>query len=245
MSDLYVYGLHAVKKALQLSIDDCQCLFCVDGKNPRLQQLVSLANQKGLRIEKRQRDELTSLCGSDKHQGCVVSLHASAHHAVSLSELLQSVASDDVFLVLDGVQDPHNLGACLRTSDAVGVRAVIVPRDRASGLTPVVRKVSAGGAESVPLITVTNLSRALNELKDAGVWLVGTTGAAHTTLYDEKLKGPVALVMGGEGDGMRRKTAEACDFLVRLPMLGSVESLNVSVAAGVCLYEISRQLRNW
>ena len=241
MSESLVYGLHAVKKALQLSIDDCRCLYQAEGRNPRLQQVASLARQKGLRIEHKTRDELTALCGSAKHQGCVVALHGGAHRAVSLGELLQSISASDLFLVLDGVQDPHNLGACLRTADAAGVRAVVVPKDRAASLTPVVRKVAAGGAETVPLITVSNLSRALEELRQAGVWLVGTSGEAQRSLFDQELDGPLALVMGAEGEGLRRLTAQACDYLVHLPMRGQVESLNVSVATGICLYEINRR----
>jgi 23S rRNA (guanosine2251-2'-O)-methyltransferase len=241
MSANVVYGLHAVKKMLQLSVDDCQELHCQPGRNPRLQQIVALARQHGIRIHNETRERLSELAGSDKHQGCVLSVSAGSHRAVSLKESLQQVAPDDLYLVLDGVQDPHNLGACLRTADGAGVKAVIVPKDRAVGLTPVVRKVAAGGAESVPLITVPNLSRALEELKAAGVWLVGTSGDAEASLYEQNLSGPLALVMGAEGEGIRRLTAEACDFLVRLPMLGQVESLNVSVATGICLYEINRQ----
>ncbi len=145
--------------------------------------------------------------------------------------------------MLDGVQDPHNLGACLRSADAAGVAAVIVPRDRAAGLTPVVRKVAAGAAETVPLVAVVNLARTLRELKERGIWLVGTDDAADKTLYDADLTGPLALVMGSEGEGMRRLTRECCDQLVSIPMAGAVESLNVSVAAGVVLFEAVRQRR--
>ncbi len=236
-----IYGLHAVKKMLQFSLQDCQQLYCLQTKNQRLQQIISLAKQKEIPVKFHSRDELTELAGSEKHQGCVLGVKEGDHQVVSLSELLQNVEQDSLFLILDGVQDPHNLGACLRTADAAGVTAVIVPKDRAASMTPVVKKVAAGAAESVPLITVTNLARSLKELKQAGIWLVGTSGDAEKSLYEEKLSGPIGLVMGAEGEGIRRLTAEQCDYLVKLPMKGQVESLNVSVATGICLYEINRQ----
>lgn len=241
MSSQYVYGLHAVKKMLQFSIDDCEALYYLESKNQRLQQVVSLASQKQLALIKVDKEKLSELADTDKHQGCVIKVSAQHVKAVSLKELLLQVDHQDLYLVLDGVQDPHNLGACLRTADAAGVKAVIVPKDRAVGITPVVKKVAAGGAESVPLITVTNLARSLKEMKEAGVWLVGTSGDADKTLYEEQLTGPVAVVMGAEGEGIRRLTAQECDYLVKLPMLGQVESLNVSVATGICLYEVMRQ----
>ncbi len=240
MSD-FIYGLHAVKKMLQFSLDDCEQLLCLQNKNQRLQQIISLAKQKEIAVSFYSKDELTKLTDTEKHQGCVLKVKQGHTKVVSLKESLQNVNPDSLFLVLDGVQDPHNLGACLRTADAAGVSAVIVPKDRSAGMTAVVRKVAAGGAESVPLITVTNLSRSLKEMKDAGVWLVGTSGDAEKSLYDENLSGPLALVMGAEGEGIRRLTAEHCDYLVKLPMKGQVESLNVSVATGVCLYELLRQ----
>jgi 23S rRNA (guanosine2251-2'-O)-methyltransferase len=241
MTEQTVYGLHAVKKMLQFSMEDCEELICLDTKNQRLLQIISLAKQKNLAVCYQSRDQLTSLAGTDKHQGCVLRVKAGHAKVVSLDELLQNITAESLFLVLDGVQDPHNLGACLRTADAAGVAAVIVPKDRAASMTPVVKKVAAGAAESVPLVTVTNLSRSLKDMKDAGIWLVGTTGDAEKSLYDEDLQGPIALVMGAEGEGMRRLTTEACDYLVKLPMKGQVESLNVSVATGVCLYELLRQ----
>ncbi len=240
MSSQYVYGLHAVKKMLQFSINDCESLYYLDNKNQRLQQIISLAKQKQLSLITVDKEKLNDLAGTDKHQGCILKVSAQHARAVSLKELLLKVDSNDLYLVLDGVQDPHNLGACLRTADAAGVKAVIVPKDRAVGITPVVKKVAAGAAESVPLITVTNLARSLKEMKDAGIWLVGTSGDADKTLYQEKLRGPIAMVMGAEGEGIRRLTAEQCDYLVKLPMQGQVESLNVSVATGICLYEINR-----
>ncbi|MBC8210182.1 MAG: 23S rRNA (guanosine(2251)-2'-O)-methyltransferase RlmB [Gammaproteobacteria bacterium] len=237
----YSYGLHPVKKMLQFSIDDCEQLLCLQSQNQRLQDVISLAKEKKLVVTFSSKQELSDLAGSEKHQGCVLKVREGRSRVISLDEILQQVTDDSLFLVLDGVQDPHNLGACLRSADGAGVSAVIVPKDRAVGMTAVVQKVAAGAAESVPLITVTNLSRSLKALKDAGVWLVGTSGDAEQTLYQLTLKGPIALVMGAEGEGMRRLTAEQCDYLVKLPMKGRVESLNVSVATGICLYEVVRQ----
>lgn len=242
MSQHYIYGLHAVKKKLQLSHEDCLELMCLENSNQRLQQNISLAKQKGVRVVYTSKENLSTLAESEKHQGCLMQINAQQSNTVSIKELTQNLKPNSLILVLDGVQDPHNLGACLRTADGAGVSAVIVPKDNAVGLTPVVRKVAAGAAETIPLITVSNLSRSLKELKDAGVWVVGTSGDANISLYDEKLHGPIALVMGAEGDGIRRLTAEQCDYLVKLPMRGSVESLNVSVATGICLYEINRKL---
>ncbi|MDJ0832885.1 MAG: 23S rRNA (guanosine(2251)-2'-O)-methyltransferase RlmB [Gammaproteobacteria bacterium] len=241
MSFSTIYGLHAVKKMLQSAAEDALELHCLQNRNQRLQQLISLARQKNLEIVYATRQQLDALAGTDKHQGCVLKVRAGHSKVTSLQESIQNLDHNDLFLVLDGVQDPHNLGACLRTADAAGVKAVIVPKDRAVGMTPVVRKVAAGAAESVPLITVTNLVRSLKDLQAAGVWLLGTTGEATTSLYEQDLTGPLALVMGAEGEGIRRLTAETCDYLVRLPMRGQVESLNVSVATGICLYEINRQ----
>ena len=242
MPSHYVYGLHAVKKKLQLSHEDCLEMMCLKNSNQRLQQNISLATSKGVRVVYVDKDNLTALADTDKHQGCLLHVNAEQGQSVSIKELTQKLHPKSLILVLDGVQDPHNLGACLRTADGAGVAAVIVPKDRAVGITPVVRKVAAGAAESIPLITVSNLSRSLKELKDAGVWVVGTTGEAKVSLFDESLTGPIALVMGAEGEGIRRLTAEQCDYLVKLPMKGEVESLNVSVATGICLYEIIRKL---
>jgi len=158
-----------------------------------------------------------------------------------LFDILNSLQEPPFLLILDGVQDPHNLGACLRSADAAGVHAVIAPKDRAAPLTDTVRKVACGAAEHLPFVTLTNLARTLKRLKQAGLWLVGTADDAEQSLYEVDLKGPLALVMGAEGKGLRRLTRESCDFLVHIPMAGSVECLNVSVAAGVCLFEAARQ----
>jgi len=245
MTEPVVYGLHAVRKLLQLNPERARRLRVSNKRNKRLDQLVVLASKQGVEVETVDRDELDRLAGSDRHQGCVLELSEVATPSLNLQQALQDIGPESLFLVLDGVTDPHNLGACLRSADAAGVKAVIVPKDRAVGLTPVVRKVAAGAAESVPLIEVTNLSRALQQLQQAGVWIVGTTGETETSLYDQNFSGALALVMGAEGEGMRRLTAEHCDFLVKLPMLGQVESLNVSVATGICLYELNRQRKVW
>ena len=241
MTESVVYGLHAVRKLLQLNPERARRLRVSGKRNKRLDQLVALARKQGVGVETVDRADLDRLAGSDRHQGCVLELSEAATPSLSLQQALQDIGPESLFLVLDGVTDPHNLGACLRSADAAGVKAVIVPKDRAVGLTPVVRKVAAGAAESVPLIEVTNLSRTLQQLQQAGVWIVGTTGEAETSLYDQNFSGALALVMGAEGEGMRRLTAEHCDYLVKLPMQGQVESLNVSVATGICLYELNRQ----
>ena len=160
-----------------------------------------------------------------------------------LDALLDDLVGPPFLLILDEIQDPHNLGACLRTADAAGIQAVIAPRDNAVGLTPTVAKVASGAAETVPYVQVTNLARTLDSLKARGIWLVGLAGEAEADLYGIDLQGPIALVLGGEGRGLRRLTRERCDYLARLPMLGTVESLNVSVATGICLYEALRQRR--
>ena len=160
-----------------------------------------------------------------------------------LSDLLQAARKDILLLILDGVQDPHNLGAILRTAEAAGVHAVLSPKDRSVPVTEVVRRVACGGAERVPFVRVTNLARTMRQLKEAGIWIVGTDDKAVESLYERKLTGPLAIVMGSEGKGMRRLTSEHCDFIVKIPMLGEISSLNVSVAAGVCLFEVARQRR--
>ncbi|MBG7610125.1 MAG: 23S rRNA (guanosine(2251)-2'-O)-methyltransferase RlmB [Anaerolineae bacterium] len=240
MSQSYIYGFHAINKMLQHSPQSCVELICTEGKNPRLLSLIGSARQARLPIRFESRELLSDLSGGAKHQGCVLQIVESSPNALTLDQLLQQNHNRSLYLVLDGVQDPHNLGACLRTADATGVDAVIIPKDRSAGLTATVRKVAAGGAESVPLLEVTNIARSLKEMKKAGIWIYGTSGEAIADVYQYSYDSAVALVMGAEGDGLRRLTAEQCDHLVKLPMLGTVESLNVSVATGVCLYEILR-----
>jgi 23S rRNA (guanosine2251-2'-O)-methyltransferase len=239
MSTTYVYGIHAVMRRLQQSPRQCVALLCVDRRNPRIVELIDLASDAGVEVRFEKRELLTKLGDSSKHQGCLLQTIETAP-LVDFQQCLDSIGPDSLLLVLDGVQDPHNLGACLRSADACGVDAVLIPRDRAVKVNATVRKVAAGGAESVPVIEVTNIARSLKELKQAGVWIYGTSDHASASLYDHDYRGPIALVMGGEGSGLRRLTMESCDHLVKLPMRGQVESLNVSVATGICLYEILR-----
>lgn len=237
-----IFGLHAVMAALR-SGRECRKLWLQDTRHDhRLQDVEARARALGVAVERVPRRQLDQLAGAPGHQG-VVGEFAASVHPETLEELLDGLDVPPFLLVLDGVQDPHNLGACLRTADAAGVHAVIAPRDRACGITPVVRKVAAGAAETIPFYPVTNLARTMRELKARGIWLTGTAGEADRTVYDVDLTGASALVMGAEGEGLRRLTREECDHLVRLPMAGSVESLNVSVATGICLFEAVRQRR--
>jgi 23S rRNA (guanosine2251-2'-O)-methyltransferase len=208
----------------------------------RLAELTALAHRSGVQVSAIDDASLDKLADGGRHQGVVAEILArTSDPETQLEEALEAAKNVPLLLVLDGVQDPHNLGACLRSADAAGVTAVIAPRDRAAGLTPVARKVAAGAAETVPFVPVVNLARALRDLKDRGIWLVGTDDNAEKTLFEADLTGPVALVMGSEGEGLRRLTRECCDQLVSIPMAGAVESLNVSVATGVVLFEAVRQ----
>jgi 23S rRNA (guanosine2251-2'-O)-methyltransferase len=241
------YGIHAVRALLTRSPQRVRRVLTASGResSARLDELRSLAQQAGVATGVADHAELDRLAEGERHQGAVAEIVPRAGDPeTQLEEALEALGeAPPLLLVLDGVTDPHNLGACLRSADAAGVAAVIVPRDRAAGLTPVVRKVAAGAAESVPLVAVVNLARTLRELRDRGLWLVGTADDAPRTLYDVDLSGPTVLVMGSEGEGMRRLTREACDELVSIPMAGAVESLNVSVATGVALFEALRQRR--
>ena len=241
------FGLHAVEELLRSQPQAVGRLWIARGRQDgRMQALLSLAEKAGVTIERAQREKLDALT-SGRHQGVVAELLGAHTQASDLrwseAQLCEAVRDNAraLVLVLDGVTDPHNLGACMRSADAAGVTAVVTPKDNAADITAVVRKVACGATETVPLVRVTNLARALDALKEAGVWLYGAAGEAEQSLYDCSLGGPMALVMGAEGTGMRRLTRERCDFLVSLPMAGSVSSLNVSVATGVCLFEIRRQ----
>ena len=239
------YGVHAVRVLLTRTPDRVQKLWLQDGKEgDRLSELRQLAGERGIQVGTADTATLDRLAAKGRHQGAVAEIAPRSEDPETLLEVaLETASGPPLLLVLDGVQDPHNLGACLRTADAARVTAVIAPRDRASGLTPVVRKVASGAAESVPFVAVVNLARALRDLKQRNVWIVGTSDAATRSIYDADLTGPTALVMGGEGEGMRRLTRDHCDELVSIPMAGVVESLNVSVAAGVVLFEAVRQRR--
>mgnify|MGYP006181669561 FL=1 len=236
-----VFGIHAVEAFLQRAPQDVLELFVMkDRDDKRMQPIIQLARQNGVSVQFCNRRTLDDMV-SGQHQGVVAKarLQSSGNEA-DLAAIVEQQAKPFI-LILDGVTDPHNLGAILRSADAAGVHAVVAPKDRSVKLTSVVRKVACGAAESVPFITVTNLARTLRELQDAGVWIVGTAGETETLVYDADLKGPLALVLGAEGEGLRRLTRETCDSLVKIPMFGSVSSLNVSVAAGICLFEAVRQ----
>ncbi len=239
-----IFGLHAVEAALKRDPASIEQLFCDDKrKDKRLNALALLAQNQGVSpawVGKKELDGM--LPDGARHQGVAAKVRGVAERNESFLEQLLVAAERPLFLlVLDGVTDPHNLGACLRSADAAGVDAVIVPRDRACGLTPVVRKVASGAAEAVPFVQVTNLARTLKMLQDAGVWVVGAALEDDAvSLYEARLDGALAMVLGAEGKGMRRLTRENCDQLVYIPMHGSVQSLNVSVATGICLFEALR-----
>jgi 23S rRNA (guanosine2251-2'-O)-methyltransferase len=239
-----VYGLHAVAALLASRPGAIKKLLVADvAADRQLAPLLEQAVAAGIAIQKINRKELDQQAPDSRHQG-VIAVVREATRGISerqLPDFLAALTEPAFLLVLDGVQDPHNLGACLRTADAAGVHAVIMPQDRAVGITPVVHKVACGAVESVPIFTVTNLARTLRQLRDAGIWIYGASDAADAMLYDSDLQGPIAVVLGSEGKGMRRLTREHCDHLLAIPMAGQVESLNVSVAAGVLLFEARRQ----
>lgn len=234
-------GFHAVNARLRHAPESVEVLY-VDAqrRDARMGQLLERAEQARVRIVAADARRLQGLAGDVSHQG-VVALCDERAAAATLDDVLADVRSDTLLLLLDGVTDPRNLGACMRVADAAGVTAVIVPRDRSAALSPAVAKAAAGATETLPLIAVTNLARAMGELKDAGVWIAGATGDAPTSLYELNLTGPLAWALGAEGEGLRRLTRERCDWLARIPLAGHVESLNVSVAAGICLFETVRQ----
>lgn len=237
-----IYGLHAIEAVLTQRPEQVQWIWVLEGRqDQRLQKVLQMAKQHGIRVETKNRQELDRQAIDGNHQGVIAFCQqGKAYGEADLARLIEQ-AEIPLVLALDGVSDPHNLGACLRTADAAGVCAVIAPKDRAVSITPTVQKVACGAAETVPFIQVTNLARSLQQLKDLGCWIVGLAGEADETLYEIDLKGPIVLVLGAEGDGMRRLTKEYCDFLAKLPMAGTVESLNVSVATGISLFECVRQ----
>ncbi|MCX2864974.1 23S rRNA (guanosine(2251)-2'-O)-methyltransferase RlmB [Paucibacter sp. PLA-PC-4] len=243
-SNKILFGFHAVTVRLKThpkSISEVH----VDAtrRDQRMRQFVERAKEAGMKIVDSDDERLSKLAGSSRHQGVVARVTALAmlHSLDEVMEGLEAAEVVPLLLVLDGVTDPHNLGACLRVADGAGAHAVLAPKDHAVGLNATVAKVASGAAETVPYLMVTNLARSLNELKERDVWIIGTSDQAEKSIYDIDLQRPVALVLGAEGDGLRQLTAKTCDELVRIPMKGAVESLNVSVAAGVCLYEALRQ----
>ena len=244
----YVTGLRAVEQVLATDSSDVRRIYAeYQSANPRVEAIIKSAQQAGIEIQPANRARLTQMSGEVRHQGVIEEVQRSTMldeaglRTMVEKRLTTADGSPLLLLALDGVQDPHNLGACLRTADAAGVHAVIMPQDRAVGITPVVHKVACGAVESVPIFTVTNLARTLRQLRAAGIWIYGTSDVAEQELYGSDLQGPIALVLGSEGKGMRRLTREHCDYLLNIPMAGQVESLNVSVAAGVVLFEVRRQ----
>ncbi|MCF6251362.1 MAG: 23S rRNA (guanosine(2251)-2'-O)-methyltransferase RlmB [Methylococcaceae bacterium] len=237
------FGIHAVQAAIDYSADKIHHVW-VDGQrqDKRLLSLLSQIQKTGIKVEKADRKRLDKLTDSKNHQGVVIEVELPGVHSENeLKHIVTSMSKVPFFLVLDQVQDPHNLGACLRTADAAGVHGIIIPKDNSSGITPTVCKVASGAAETVPIYQVTNLARTLRWLKEQNIWVMGTTGDTEQSIFSADLTIPLALVMGTEGTGMRRLTQEQCDFLVKIPMVGNVESLNVSVAAGVIIYEVFKQ----
>ena len=241
MADSFIYGFHAVVSRMRQNPQGVVEIYLHRERNdPRVRELLQLAETQGVRVIFAERHRLDGMAGHDKHQGVVAKIEAARQYH-DVFDVIEGLSEPALLLVLDGVQDPHNLGACLRVADAMGAHAVVVPKDRAAGLNATVRKVACGAAETVPFVSVTNLARSLREIKEAGIWVVGAAGEAEGDLFSARLDGPLAWVLGAEGEGLRRLTRETCDLLVRIPMFGSVESLNVSVASGICLYETRRQ----
>lgn len=238
-----VAGINSVRSALKFGADGVAELWLDrNRRDRRLAELVTLARDSGVTVRQTERHELDRAAGGANHQGVLAWVRTPAARGEhDLDAVLDAIEGPPLLLILDGVTDPHNLGACLRSADGAGAHAVIAPKDKAAGLTPVAVKVASGAAESVPFVQVTNLARTLDALKERGIWLIGTADDAPETLFETDLRGPVGLVLGSEGTGMRRLTRERCDLLARVPMRGRAESLNVSVAAGVCLYEALRQ----
>ncbi len=243
MNDQYVYGVHAVAALLANRLRPIKMLHVNQERvDKRIQDLLNQAEKIQVPIERLSAQKMNQKFADFSHQGIVATAGKLPEYIESdLGSLLDVSKKPSLILILDGVTDPHNLGACLRSADAAGVDFVIIPKDKNAGITPVVSKVSCGAAESIPLVRVTNLARAMDVLKQQGVWIYGAAGEATTSLYQLDCKISIALVMGAEDKGMRHLTRERCDDIFSLPMLGTVESLNVSVATGVCLYEVVRQ----
>jgi 23S rRNA (guanosine2251-2'-O)-methyltransferase len=239
----HIFGLHSVQALLKSAPQRVLELFMVQGRNDqRLSKILSSAQSNDISCKIVDRKKLDDMVGDENHQGVVaICTPGETHDEKFLFDLIDSLNEPAFLLILDGVTDPHNLGACMRTAEAAGVHAVIMPKDKSAGLTPVARKVACGAAEVLPLVPVTNLARTLKKLQEKGIWLFGAAGEAETSVYQANLSGPIGILMGAEGDGLRRLTQETCDHLINIPMAGTVSSLNVSVATGVCLFEAVRQ----
>ncbi|MEW6038102.1 MAG: 23S rRNA (guanosine(2251)-2'-O)-methyltransferase RlmB [Pseudomonadota bacterium] len=238
-----VWGIHAAEAALEHSPDRIVKAWLDDHRmQNRLKAVAARLDDLGVEIVRADRKQLDRLADPRKHQGVLLALDLPRERGeAELLEALDAAGGHPLYLVLDHVQDPHNLGACLRTCDAAGVKGLVVTKDQSAGLTPTAAKVASGAAETVPVYRVTNLARSLDQFKQRGYWVAGAAGEAEKTLYELDLNLPLVIVMGAEGAGLRRLTRERCDFLLRIPMLGGVESLNLSVATGIVLYEVLRQ----
>ncbi|MBS3797339.1 23S rRNA (guanosine(2251)-2'-O)-methyltransferase RlmB [Pseudoalteromonas sp. BDTF-M6] len=242
MSNELIFGFHSVEAILSKEPERFLEIYALKGReDKRLNDVINQARKFGISIQFMQRKALDDKAKGEQHQGIIARVRAGKQYSEKDLDDIIKREQMPFLLVLDGITDPHNLGACLRSADAAGVHAVVVPKDKSAKLNATVRKVACGAAETVPLVQVTNLARTLREIKDAGVWVVGTAGETDTTLFEANLTGPIAIVMGAEGDGMRRLTREHCDVLVKIPMVGTVSSLNVSVATGISLFEVLRQ----
>ncbi len=239
----YLYGIHSVSAALTQNPERILNLYIQAGRHDqRLQSLIQLAQQQGIAVHEQAAAKLAALALDGHTQGVVAQCRKARDYTEQdLDALLAGCSAPPFLLILDEVQDPHNLGACLRTANAAGIHAVIAPKDHAARITPTVCKIASGAAETTPFIPVTNLARTLRKLKEQGVWFIGTSADAPQTIYQTEMTGAIGIIMGAEGKGLRRLTAEACDYLANIPMAGSVASLNVSVAAGICLFEAVRQ----
>ncbi len=240
---MFLFGFHAVSSRIRQNPQSVLEVYLDSARrDPRARQLASLLEQHKIKVNYLDSARLDGMIGSGRHQGVVAKVDASRKY-LALDDLLDTLENDALLLVLDGIQDPHNLGACLRVADAFGVDAIIAPKDRAVGLNATAAKVASGAAETVPFVTVTNLARALRQMKEAGVEIIGTAEDGETDIFEAHLDGPIAWVLGAEGTGMRRLTRENCDRLVRIPMEGMVESLNLSVTSGILMFETCRQRR--
>ena len=242
MSNEFIYGIHAVKAVLEREPERFIEAFVLKGRqDDRLMPILNDLQVCGVSIQQMTRKTLDDKARGANHQGIIARVKPAKQLNENDIDGILAQLESPLLLVLDGVTDPHNLGACLRNADAAGVAAIIVPKDRSAPMNATVSKVACGAAEVVPLIRVTNLARTMRTLQEQGIWFVGTAGEATHDIYQAKLTGPLAIVMGAEGDGMRRLTRETCDDLIKIPMAGSVSSLNVSVASGICLFEAVRQ----
>lgn len=240
-----IFGLHSVQALLKSTPERVRELFVLQGRqDQKLQKILHMAEANGIHCTAIARNKLDAMSEEENHQGVLaVCAPGQLHDEAFLFSLLENLKEPAFLLVLDGVTDPHNLGACLRTAEAAGIHAVIAPKDKSAGINPVARKVACGAAEVLPFIPVTNLVRTLQKLQEQGIWFFGAAGEAKDSVYEAKLTGAVGIVMGAEGDGLRRLTQDTCDHLMNIPMAGTVSSLNVSVATGVCLFEAVRQRR--